>query len=199
MRQHLVLFVRAPVLGHGKRRLARQIGEVAALRFERLMIAVLLRRLANDRRWRLRLAVTPDKACHSARHWRRGIVAVPQGAGDLGRRMRGAIAAAPRGPVVLIGSDIPAIEAGHIAAAFRLLGRHDLVFGPAADGGFWLVGTRRRPRLPLLFERVRWSTRHALADALAAFPRRISVGFVDTLDDVDNADGYRRLNPRRGF
>ena len=56
MRRHLVLFVRAPQLGGGKRRLAREIGDVATVRFERLMIALLLRRLARDSRWRLRLA-----------------------------------------------------------------------------------------------------------------------------------------------
>ena len=50
----------------------------------------------------------------------------------------------------------------------RVLGGHDLVFGPAEDGGFWLVGARRRPRLPRLFERVRWSSPFAFADTLAA-------------------------------
>lgn len=198
MRRHLILFARAPVLGHGKRRLAREIGDMAAVRFERLMIARLLRRLSSDRRWHMRIAVTPDHACHEAREWRRGIEVVPQGAGDLGARMRQAIAAAPRGPVVLIGSDIPAVEASHIAAAFRLLGNYDLVFGPAVDGGFWLVGARR-PRLAALFERVRWSSPHALADTLAGLPREASVGFVATLEDVDNREAYRRLRPRRGF
>jgi len=60
MRRHLVLFVRAPQLGRGKRRLAQEIGDVATVRFERLMLALLLRRLGRDRRWRLRIAVTPD-------------------------------------------------------------------------------------------------------------------------------------------
>ena len=67
MRPHLILFVRAPALGRGKRRLAREIGDVAALRFERQMIARLLRRLAGDTRWQLRLAITPDQACREAR------------------------------------------------------------------------------------------------------------------------------------
>src|SRR5204863_9856325 len=49
MRRHLILFVRAPLLGVGKRRLAREIGDVAAVRFEQLMIALLQRRLAADR------------------------------------------------------------------------------------------------------------------------------------------------------
>jgi uncharacterized protein len=199
MHGHLILFARAPALGRGKRRLARETGDIAALRFERLMIARLLRRLAGDRRWRLRIAVTPERAYREARRWRRGIAVVPQGQGDLGDRMRRAIAAAPPGPVVLIGSDIPAIEVRHIATAFRLLGRNDLVFGPAADGGFWLVGARRRPCLPPLFGRVRWSSPHALADTLAALPGSLSVAFVDTLEDVDDGDDYRRLGPPRGL
>jgi uncharacterized protein len=192
MRRHLILFLRAPQLGSGKRRLARDIGDVRAVHFERTMLALLLRRLGRDRRWRLRLAVTPDR---TARRWR----ATGQGPGDLGCRMRRALASAPKGPVVLVGADLPALTAAHIAAAFRRLGGRDLVFGPAADGGFWLVGARRRKLPPELFEGVRWSSRHALADTLAALPRRVSVGFADRLEDVDDADAWRRLRPKRGF
>jgi rSAM/selenodomain-associated transferase 1 len=199
MRRHLVLFVRAPQLGCGKRRLAQEIGDVATVRFERLMLGLLLRRLANDRRWRLRIAVTPDTACRQARHWRRGVEVTGQGRGDLGIRMRRALAACPPGPVVLVGGDIPQLAAGHIAAAFRLLGRHDLVFGPAEDGGFWLVGARRSPGLPPLFEKVRWSGPYALGDTLARLPKRVTVGFVDRLADVDDGEAYRRLAPCRGF
>ena len=199
MYRHLVLFVRAPQMGRGKRRLAQAIGDVATVRFERLMLALLLRRLAADRRWRLRIAVTPDIACRQARHWRRGAEVTGQGEGDLGIRMRRALAACPPGPIVLVGGDIPALAAGHVAGAFRLLGRHDLVFGPAEDGGFWLVGARRSPRLPPLFERVRWSGPYALADTLAGLPLGVTVGFVDRLEDIDDGDAYRRLAPRRGF
>jgi uncharacterized protein len=199
MRRHLILLVRAPTLGRGKRRLAREIGDVAALRFERQMIARLLRRLAGDTRWQLRIVITPDRACRETRGCLRGVEIVPQGGGDLGLRMQRAIAAAPSGPVVLIGSDIPAISAGHIAAAFRSLGGHDLVFGPAEDGGFWLVGARRRPRLPPLFGKVRWSSPYALSDTLDKLPRDVTVGFVETLQDIDNGVSYRRLNPQRGF
>jgi uncharacterized protein len=199
MRCTLILFVRAPRLGAGKRRLAREIGNLAALRFERLMIARLLRRLADDRRWCLRLAVTPDKACDRVRHWRSGVAAFGQGDGDLGMRMRRALRACPPGPAVLVGADIPALAARHIWRAFRLLGKHDLVFGPAGDGGFWLVGARHPQHLPTLFEEVRWSGPYALADSLAGLPRRITVGFADRLEDVDDAEAYRRLTPTRGF
>ena len=189
MRRTLVLFFREPRLGAGKKRLARDIGTVAALRFERLMLARSLRRFGRDRRWRLRLTVTPDRAA-------RRLGMEPQGAGDLGERMRQALAACGAGPAVLVGSDIPDLAPGHIAEAFRLLGRHDVVLGPAADGGFWLVG--RRHRMPP-FGAVRWSSPHALEDTLANLPRGVSVGFAATLDDVDDGRAYRRLGPLRAF
>jgi rSAM/selenodomain-associated transferase 1 len=197
MRRHLVVFARAPALGRGKRRLARDIGDIAALRFERLMLARVLLRLGRDRRWHLRLAVTP--ALQRKRLWPRGIPIIGQGGGDLGERMRHALATCPPGPAVLIGTDIPALGPHHIAAAFRLLGQHDLVFGPARDGGFWLVGARRSPCLPPLFGEVRWSSPHALADVLANLPRHVSVGSAARLEDIDDGASFRRLAPSRGF
>jgi uncharacterized protein len=199
MQRHLVLFVRAPQLGAGKRRLARAIGDVTTVRLERVMLALLLRRLAFDRRWRLRIAVTPDIARRRARRWRRGVQTIGQGRGDLGTRMRRALASCLLGPAVLVGGDIPALAAHHVAAAFRLLGHCDLVFGPTEDGGFWLVGARSPRHMPPPFDHVRWSSQYALADSLAELPRRIKVGFVARLEDVDDEASYRRLAPRRGF
>src|SRR5438067_1173967 len=199
MRRHLILFVRAPAYGSGKRRLARDIGDSVALRFERLLLARLLRRLGRDRRWRLRLLVTPDRSRDRKRLWPHRVPVIAQGGGDLGARMRRALASCPPGPAVLAGTDIPALGAQHIAEAFRLLGRHEVVFGPATDGGFWLVGARRSPRLPPLFGEVRWSGPHALDDALANLPRRVSVGFAAILEDIDDGEAYRRLMPCRGF
>jgi hypothetical protein len=189
MRWTVILFARVPRLGAGKRRLARDIGAGAALRFERVMLARSLRRLGHDRPWRLRLVLTPDRDAR-----RNG--GFPQGAGDLGRRMRRALAACAPGPAVLVGTDIPGLSAAHIAPAFALLGRHDIVLGPARDGGFWLIGCRHRPPD---FGRVRWSTEHALADVLANLPKSVSIGFAATLDDVDDGAAYRRLTPSRGF
>jgi rSAM/selenodomain-associated transferase 1 len=198
-RLHLVLFVREPRFGTGKRRLAKDVGDTAALRFERAMLGLLARRLGRDRRWRLRLAVTPQRARCRQRLWPPGVPIASQGGGDLGQRMRRALAACPPGPAVLVGSDIPALTADHIAEAFGLLGDHDVVFGSAGDGGFWLVGARRCPCLPPLFGTVRWSGPHALGDVLGNLPRRVRVGFAARLDDVDDGAAYRRRAPRRGF
>ena len=189
-RGHLVIFARAPRLGAVKRRLARDVGAVAAWRFYRLATAGLLRRLAPDPRWRTWLAVTPDPAAaRPAALWRAetgiaGLRVIGQGGGDLGDRMGRMIAGLPPGPVVIVGSDIPGIEAGHVAAAFRRLGAADWVIGPAADGGYWLIGARRRPRLALPFDRVRWGGPDSRADTLANLEGQ-RVAWLEELDDVD--------------
>jgi uncharacterized protein len=187
-RRHLVIFAKAPALGRVKRRLAADIGALAALRFQRAATARLLRRVARDRRWRCWLAMTPDRAAAGPRFWPAACRRIPQGQGDLGRRMARPFARLS-GEVVLIGSDIPDIAATHIAAAFHLLGTSDLVFGPARDGGFWLIGGRNLPRG--LFAGVRWSSRHALADTLRNVPPRWRVAQAATLDDIDDAAAYR--------
>jgi hypothetical protein len=139
------------------------------------------------------LALTPDRDAVRAGVWRVGAARFGQGTGDLGRRMERAVRRLPPGPVVIIGSDIPALRPRHVAAAFAALGAHDAVFGPAADGGYWLVGFRRRPRLPRpLFPRVRWSSPDALADTLRGLPRDVSVAFLETLEDIDDAAAYAR-------
>jgi hypothetical protein len=98
--------------------------------------------------------------------------------------------------VVIVGSDIPDLKAAHIAEAFRLLGPHDLVFGPAEDGGYWLVGAHGRSRMPDLFSGVRWSTEHALADTLRN--ARGSVGMLGKLADVDTEADWRRWRKGSG-
>ena len=83
------------------------------------------------------------------------------------------------------GADQPTFD--EIAEAFAALGAHDAVFGPALDGGYWLVGLRRvRAVPPDLFTGVRWSTEHALSDTVATL-RGHSIARVATLRDVDTA------------
>jgi rSAM/selenodomain-associated transferase 1 len=191
-RRHLVVFARAPVLGRVKRRLAAEIGPLAALRFHRGNTARLLNRLARDGRWQCWLALTPDRHAGGKRFWRVPCRRIAQGPGDLGRRMAGALTGLPRGLVVIVGSDIPGIQPFHVAAAFRALGRSDLVFGPAEDGGYWLIGTSGRTLPYRLFAGVRWSSAHALADTLRNVPPRLRVGFATTLADVDDGAAWRR-------
>lgn len=193
--RHVVVFAKAPRLGAVKTRLARDIGARAALAFYEATARRTILALAARREWTLWLALAPDGfAATARREWRwlpPGVRIVPQGRGDLGARMARAFERLPPGPAVLVGCDIPALSAGAVARAFAALGGRAAVFGPARDGGFWLVGQRRLKPLPALFEGVRWSSAHALADTLS----RLAPGdaaLVDTLDDVDDGAGWAR-------
>ncbi|MEM8553785.1 MAG: TIGR04282 family arsenosugar biosynthesis glycosyltransferase [Pseudomonadota bacterium] len=178
--------VKEPKPGRVKTRLGRDIGMTAAAWWFRHQCARLLRRL-QDPRWDLLLAVSPGRDGMQSRAWPRHIHRWPQGRGDLGDRMGRAFRHAPGGPLVIVGADIPGITSFHIAEAFRALGDHDAVVGPAPDGGYWLIGLARRvPPPPQLFDRVRWSTEHALDDTLATL-RGLRVACVATLNDVDTA------------
>ncbi|MDO9710984.1 TIGR04282 family arsenosugar biosynthesis glycosyltransferase [Paracraurococcus lichenis] len=184
----LIVFARAPRLGTVKRRLAAGIGDMAALRFYKGQLRRMMREVGRDRRWRTVLAVTPDRP-----RWPTGLAAVGQGRGDLGQRMGRALARHRR--AVLVGCDIPGLKRADVAAAFRALGRAQAVFGPAEDGGYWLVGFGpRRPPAP--FARVRWSTEHALADTLANC-RGHRIALLRRLRDVDTAADLRALGPPR--
>lgn len=188
---HLVVFAKAPRLGRVKSRLARDIGAVGAWAFYRRTLAALVRRLKGDGRWTLWLAVAPDRAAVDDGIWPRDVNRIGQGGGGLGTRMARVMALLPPGPVVIVGADIPDIRAADAAAAFRALGRHDAVFGPAADGGYWLVGLRRRPRFRDPFKIVRWSTEHALADTRANL-EGARVALLRELEDVDDGAAFRR-------
>lgn len=186
MRRTLVVMLKEPRAGRVKTRLGRDIGMVAAAWWFRHQVRALLRRL-QDPRWDLVLAVAPDRAGMLSRVWPAHLARIPQGRGDLGARMGRALRAAPRGPVCVIGGDIPGITSARIAEAFAALCTHDAVFGPAHDGGYWLIGLRRvRSVPPHLFAGVRWSSEHALADTMATLPGH-RIARVATLRDVDTA------------
>jgi uncharacterized protein len=191
-RDTVVVFARAPRLGAVKRRLGAEIGAHAALRFHTETLTRLLRMLGSDRRFRTVLALTPD---HAALRLPCRVARMAQGSGDLGQRMQRTFGRFPHCRVAIIGCDIPDANAADIAAAFRALGRSNAVFGPAEDGGYWLVGmTPLRPARP--FAGVRWSTLHALADTLANFAHR-RVTLLRTLHDVDTAADWRRWRAMR--
>lgn len=204
-RPQLVVFVKEPQAGRVKTRLARGIGTTRATQFYRHTTSTVLARLAADPRWRTVIAIAPDTAVWS-RAWGSDLDRVGQGHGDLGRRLQRLMDGLPPGPVVAIGTDIPGIRPAHIAAALKCLGSADAVFGPAPDGGYWLVGLKRLPRVPKAFRQVRWSSEHALADTRANLAG-LDVKLLGELLDVDEAAdlpsaqgvvGRRVLSPERG-
>ena len=185
---HLVIMAKAPEAGRVKTRLARDVGAVEAARVYRTLLGGTLRRLAPDPRWHTWVAAAPDRAAFGSL-WPSSVSVTPQGAGSLGDRMQRVFDLMPTGPVIIIGSDIPNIENQDIAEAFQALGRHEAVIGPAPDGGYWLVGQRRRPRTLSMFCNVRWSGPHALSDTLANL-KEANVGLTAQKADLDTREDY---------
>jgi len=189
MRPRLVIMLKEPVAGRVKTRLGREIGMPAAAWWFRHQSGALIRRLQSPR-WETWLFVAPDTALNT-RCWPAHLPRLAQGRGDLGARMLRGLRSA-NAPVVLIGGDIPGVRQSHIARAFAKLGSHNMVFGPAGDGGFWLVGARGvMPRT--VFEDVNWSSGTTLAETLATVGTA-PVALIDTLSDVDTLDDLKNLN-----
>ncbi len=183
MRPELIVMVKEPRPGRVKTRLGKGIGMTAAAWWFRHHVHGLLRRL-QDPRWDMRIAVSPDVEGLRSRVWPGHLRRIPQGRGDLGARMLRILVRA--GPVCVIGSDIAGVRRDHVARAIKALGNHDVVLGPAPDGGYWLIGAKHQ--LPSsAFDGVRWSTEHALADTVANLSGA-RIAYVDTLRDVDTVD-----------
>lgn len=187
-----MIVARRPAIGVGKRRLAADIGDVRAWRFQRWSLDGLLRELASDARWRSWAAVTPDRPTG----WLRDRAhALPQGRGDLGQKLERISQRFPAGHLVIIGSDTPSVRRSDVSAAFDALRSNDAVIGPAADGGYWLIGLRRSVRRSLPFRGIRWSSRETLPDTLRALTG-LRVALLRTREDVDDLASLRRSEAR---
>ena len=190
-RQVTVVFVKTPVPGRVKTRLARDIGNEAA--------CALYRCMTNHAIGQVVASGLPLVVCYEGvsdelpDDWRRPAWAViPQTGADLGQRMAAAFCALFSDAVehvVLIGSDIPGIDAAYLLQAFSRLDDHDLVIGPAADGGYCLIGFRRQSFTPALFEGIPWSSDQVLHLTLqSAVKEGLNVGLLPALHDIDTID-----------
>src|SRR5204863_47529 len=136
------------------------------------------------------LRFSPDNAGSEIECWRReNWTCRPQGAGPLGQRLRSAFEQAfssGASRVAIIGSDCPAVTVQDIDEAWKSLRTHDVVLGPASDGGYWLIGSNRP--LPQLFEDIAWSTEKVFAETIARVRRGgLSVRILRELSDVETA------------
>jgi uncharacterized protein len=192
----VVLFARVPEVGRVKSRLAAGVGDEAALEIYRYLGARVIDAVeATPSAWQTVVAGTPDWGENAIREWLGDEWRfAPQGSGDLGERMAaviGAELAAGAAAVVVVGTDCPEVDAAVVTAAFDQLATHDAVFGPAADGGYYLVGIARGAAdraLGPLFSDVPWSTDRTLAVTLErAAAHGVSVALLAELSDVDTA------------
>jgi rSAM/selenodomain-associated transferase 1 len=191
--EQLIIFLKAPRVGTVKTRLAQAIGaEPACAAYRELAERVLG---VAGRFGPAELRFSPDDALNEIVPWlRRNWTAQPQGDGDLGARMHRAFSDAfARGTerVVIIGSDCPEIQTSDLRSAFRELKTHDLVVGPAIDGGYWLIGLRA-PQ-PEIFRDIAWSSEQVLGQTLQrAKALGLKMQLLRILTDIDTEDDWRQ-------
>jgi rSAM/selenodomain-associated transferase 1 len=178
-----------------KTRLAREIGADTAARLYAAFLRDTLATCGAVRSAQLFVAYDPPASRTAFAALAPAAVLVEQPDGDLGHRLRAAIDAAfERGfaRVVVVGSDTPHLADADVALAFDELDRHDVVVGPALDGGYYLLGLARAA--PRLVEDIAWSTSTVLA---ATLERARSLGLSCALGpstfDVDEPLDLVRL------
>lgn len=112
---------------------------------------------------------------------------LPQTGGDLGTRMLDVfvqLSESGYSPVVLIGTDIPTLQPGHIEQAVECLHDSDLCLGPSTDGGYYLIGASKAH--PFLFDGIPWSTGTVLNDTIEkARASNLSLTRLDAITDID--------------
>jgi rSAM/selenodomain-associated transferase 1 len=191
----LLVLVKEPSPGQVKTRLAQTIGAKAAAELYRLLSEEVLRRTAPRESEHQRLVFfAPSQARAAMACWLPGETLIAQVEGDLGARMAGAFEEAFRRGArraLLIGTDVPGLSRELLVEGFAALEDHDLVLGPARDGGYYLLGLDR-PQ-PALFRSIAWSTSSVLATTVErAGALGLSVRLLETLGDVDTGPDLRR-------
>ncbi len=192
----LIIFTRYPAAGTTKTRLIPALGAQGAAEIQRRMTEHILsrvRRLNKDRAVSIEVRykggskqlmmcwLGPDASYKAQRE------------GDLGERTHHAfVDSFDKGAarVVLIGSDCPGMSMETVERAFDRLRNHDLVLGPANDGGYYLVGLRRPYRR--LFLNIPWGTDRVLRETLKiANDHKLAYALLEPLDDVDRPQDIR--------
>lgn len=191
----ILIFAKAPVPGQAKTRLIPALGPEGAASLAEALLERLVTGLASARLAHLELWCAPDTEhpLFAQLAAREGLGRYPQRGADLGERLRaGAEDALSRGArVLLIGADIPDLDASYCEQALDALRSVDCVMGPAEDGGYVLLGLKRPA--PLLFERMPWGT-HEVGQLTRVRIQRLGWRHreLPTLWDLDRPEDLER-------
>jgi len=196
----ILFFVKAPLPGMVKTRLAKDMGEQEAAELYKLMAEDALAALAASGR-PVQVCFTPEDQGPAVARWLgAGRRYVPQQGSDLGRRMEHAFASAFASgarQAVLVGSDIPELKPEVLHAAFAALRETESVLAPAGDGGYTLIGFRRESFKPEAFHGMAWGGPDVFADTLSALEETgCQVTVLEELRDVDELADLQALYAR---
>ncbi len=201
-RAALMVFAKAPIPGQVKTRLCPPLtqdeaatvhGSFVLDTLERTKAAVARLKLHADRY----LACAPSSAhvFFKIMQERQHVSLLDQEGPDLGARMHRAFETLfDRGyqRVVVVGTDVPSLPLEYYEQAFALLEQHDVVLGPAMDGGYYMIGLKQAA--PALFQDVPWSTARVLAITCEkAKGLGLVIGFLPEWRDIDTIEDLRLL------
>ena len=178
----VIVFVKNIKLGKVKTRLAKTIGNQGAFEVYSELVKVTEKAtetLSADKRIYFSDAVVNTK-------WKDDFKTIQEGI-DLGERMKNAF---KKGftdgyeRIVLIGSDLPDITANHINQGLKTLQENEVVFGPAEDGGYYLIGLSKMHES--VFNNKPWSQTNLLEETLNELKeRQVTFTTLETLNDID--------------
>lgn len=178
----VIVFVKNIKLGTVKTRLAKTIGDTGAFEVYSELVKITekaTQQLNIDKRIYFSNAVVDTK-------WENDFKTVQKGA-DLGERMLNAFKdgfEAGYKKIVLIGSDLPEINETYITKAVEALNENDVVFGPAEDGGYYLIGLSKIREF--IFINKPWSQSNLLCETLQELQNHnVSVDTLEPLNDID--------------
>lgn len=178
----LIVFVKNIKLGKVKTRLAKTIGNQGAFEVYNELVKITeqaTQNVSTDKRIYFSDAVVNTK-------WKNNPKAVQKGY-DLGERMKNAFKKGFEDGyerIVLIGSDLPDISSTHIEDGFKALQENEVTFGPAEDGGYYLIGLSELKTY--VFENKPWSESHLLHETLLELKQKnIHFKLLETLNDID--------------
>lgn len=195
----LLLFLKRPRPGEAKTRLIPQLGALGAADLYRALAEEEVRRTTpRPGEYDRLFFFAPADAGMEMQSWFAGQRWLPQQGADLGERMAAAFEQAFRGGAhraALIGSDAPWVSRERVLEALAALDEHDLVLGPARDGGYYLIALDRARSA--LFSGIRWSSASVLAASVErAGALGLGVRLLEPLPDIDTLADLRAEWPR---
>ncbi|MEO0539352.1 MAG: TIGR04282 family arsenosugar biosynthesis glycosyltransferase [Cyanobacteria bacterium P01_A01_bin.105] len=198
----LILFTRYPQAGNTKTRLIPHLGAINAANLQRCMTEHMVKQMTALSPRIDRVVQFSGESLGQMRAWLgHHLCYQPQSAGSLGARLHQAFVEqfqAGKTRVVVIGADCPEISTAHLTTAFHQLQTHDLVLGPAADGGYYLIGLNQ-PQADL-FEQIPWGTGQVFERTRAIAARlNLSLATLEELHDIDRPEDLARLSAIANF
>ena len=187
----LIVFIKNPVKGKVKTRLAQTMGDDKALEIyhQLLQITQTEANLCNTTRYLFYSDAINQSDDWSNQHYLKHI----QIGDDLGERMLHAfefVFKLGHSKAVIIGSDCPSLKAELLNTAIEQLNHNEVVIGPSEDGGYYLLGMNKL--LPALFENMPWSQPHLLAQSLTLLKKhQINYHLLPTLNDIDTEADWK--------